>query len=53
MGMMRWLLLEMNSKNIGLCAVFIDTALILVPLGLAVDRLIWMAGYDVIDWIQS
>lgn len=51
--MMRWLLLEMNSKNIGLFAVFIYTLLVLVPLWLAVDRLIWIAGYDVIDWIQS
>ena len=51
--MMRWLLLEMNSKNIGLFAVFIYTVLVLAPLWLAVDRLIWIAGYDVIDWIQS
>ena len=50
---MRWLLLEMKSKNIGLFAFFIYTVLVLVPLWLAVDRLIWIAGYDVIDWIQS
>ena len=47
---MRWLLLEMKSKNIGLFAFFIYTVLVLVPLWLAVDRLIWIAGYDVIDW---
>ena len=51
--MMRWLLLEMNSKNIGLFAVFIYSVFVLAPLWLAVDRLIWIAGYDVIDWIQS
>ena len=50
---MRWLLLEMKSKNIGLFAFFIYTVLVLVPLWLAVDRLIWIAGYDVIDWVQS
>ena len=50
---MRWLLLEMKSNNIGLFAFFIYTVLVLVPLWLAVDRLIWIAGYDVIDWVQS
>ncbi len=51
--MMRWLLLDMNSKHLGILAVCAYTILVVVPLWLAIDRLIWVAGFDIINWIQS
>ena len=51
--MMRWLLLDMNSKRLGILAVCAYTILVVVPLWLAIDRLIWVAGFDIINWIQS
>ncbi len=50
---MRWLLLDMNSKHLGILAVCAYTILVVVPLWLAIDRLIWVAGFDIINWIQS
>ena len=51
--MMRWLLLDMNSKRLGILAVCAYTILVVVPLWLAIDRLIWVAGFDIINWVQS
>ncbi len=46
-------MLEMNNKYLNSLAVGLYTILILVPLWLAIDRLIWVAGYDVLGWFES
>ncbi len=51
--MPRWLLLDMNSRHLGIIAVCAYTILVIVPLWLAIDRLIWIAGFDIVNWIQS
>ncbi len=51
--MPRWLLLDMNSRHLGILAVCAYTILVIVPLWLAIDRLIWIAGFDIVNWIQS
>ena len=43
----------MENKYLNSLAVGLYTILILVPLWLAVDRLIWVAGYDVLGWFES
>ena len=43
----------MKTKPVAYLAVTIYTLLVVVPLWLAVDRLIWVAGFDVTDWISS
>ena len=48
-----WLLLEMKTKPVAFLAVGIYTLLIIIPLWLAIDRLVWVAGYDVSSWISS
>ena len=35
------------------CAVFAYTLLVVVPLWLAIDRVIWVAGFNPLDWINS
>lgn len=51
--MPRWLLLDMNSRHLGILSVCAYTILVIVPLWLAIDRLIWIAGFDIVNWIQS
>ena len=43
----------MINKYVARSSVIIYSLLIIVPLWLALDRLIWVAGYDVIGWIES
>tara|TARA_B100000614_G_scaffold261389_1_gene290836 strand:- start:1397 stop:3061 length:1665 start_codon:yes stop_codon:yes gene_type:complete len=43
----------MNSRHLGILAVCAYTILVIVPLWLAIDRLIWIAGFDIVNWIQS
>ena len=43
----------MKTKPVAYLAVTIYTLLVVVPLWLAVDRLIWVAGFDVPKWISS
>ena len=43
----------MKAKLVAYFAVAIYTLLIVIPLWLAVDRLIWVAGFDVSSWISS
>ena len=43
----------MKTKPVAYLAVTIYTLLVVVPLWLAVDRLIWVAGFDVTNWISS
>ena len=52
-GTKQWLLLDMKTKPVAYLAVTIYTLLVVVPLWLAVDRLIWVAGFDVTNWISS
>ena len=51
--MMQWLLLEMANKYLASIAVGLYSILIIVPLWLALDRLVWVAGYDVTEWLSS
>ncbi len=46
-------MLKMDNKYLNSLAVGLYTILILVPLWLAIDRLIWVAGYDVLGWFES
>ncbi|MGB1490687.1 MAG: ABC transporter permease, partial [Candidatus Poseidoniaceae archaeon] len=52
-GTKQWLLLEMNTRLVAYVAVATYTLLIVIPLWLAVDRLVWVAGFDVTGWISS
>ena len=52
-GTKQWLLLDRKTKPVAYLAVTIYTLLIVVPLWLAVDRLIWVAGFDLTNWISS
>ena len=51
--MPQWLMREMTNKIIAYTAVGVYTLLILIPIWLALDRLIWVAGFDVISWLSS
>ena len=51
--MQQWLMLEMNNKIVAYAAVGVYTLLIVIPIWLALDRLIWVAGFDVISWLSS
>ncbi len=51
--MQQWLMLEMNNKIVAYAAVVVYTLLIVIPIWLALDRLIWVAGFDVISWLSS
>ena len=44
---------EMNIKLSNSCAVFAYTLLVILPLWLALDRLIWVAGANPLDWYSS
>lgn len=44
---------EMNIKLSNSCAVFAYTLLVIIPLWLALDRLIWVAGANPLDWFSS
>ena len=46
-------MLEMKKNPLNYIAVSLYSILILVPLWLAIDRLIWVAGYDVLGWFES
>ena len=46
-------MLEMKRNLLNYIAVGLYSILILVPLWLAIDRLIWVAGYDVLGWFES
>ena len=46
-------MLEMKRNLLNSIAVGLYSILILVPLWLALDRLIWVAGYDVLGWFES
>ena len=46
-------MLEMNNKIIAYLAVTVYTLLIIIPIWLALDRLIWVAGFDVTTWLSS
>lgn len=46
-------MLEMKKNPLNYIAVGLYSILILVPLWLALDRLIWVAGYDVLGWFES
>ena len=46
-------MLEMKKNLLNYIAVSLYSILILVPLWLAIDRLIWVAGYDVLGWFES
>ena len=46
-------MLEMKRNLLNYIAVGLYSILILVPLWLALDRLIWVAGYDVLGWFES
>ena len=46
-------MLEMKRNLLNYIAVALYSILILVPLWLALDRLIWVAGYDVLGWFES
>ena len=46
-------MLEMKRNLLNYIAVGLYSILILVPLWLAIDRLIWVAGYDVLGWFAS
>ena len=46
-------MLEMKKNPLNYIAVGLYSILILVPLWLAIDRLIWVAGYDVLGWFES
>ena len=46
-------MLEMKKNPLNYIAVALYSILILVPLWLAIDRLIWVAGYDVLGWFES
>ena len=43
----------MRTKLVAYVAVVTYTLLIVIPLWLAVDRLVWVAGFDVTGWISS
>ncbi|MGB1827906.1 MAG: ABC transporter permease [Candidatus Poseidoniaceae archaeon] len=43
----------MNTRLVAYVAVATYTLLIVIPLWLAVDRLVWVAGFDVTGWISS
>jgi len=44
---------EMNVKLSNSCALFAYTLLVIIPLWLALDRLIWVAGANPLDWFSS
>lgn len=46
-------MLEMNLKLSHWFSIVAYMLLILVPLWLALDRLIWVAGYDIFSWVDS
>lgn len=46
-------MLEMNLKFPHWFSIVAYMLLILVPLWLALDRLIWVAGYDIFSWVDS
>ena len=43
----------MKTRLVAYFAVATYTLLIVIPLWLAVDRLVWVAGFDVIEWLSS
>ena len=43
----------MTNKYVAYTAVILYSLLIIVPLWLALDRLIWVAGFDILGWIAS
>ena len=51
--MKQWLMSEMNVKLSNSCALFAYTLLVIIPLWLALDRLIWVAGANPLDWFSS
>lgn len=46
-------MLEMNLKFPHWFSIVAYMLLILVPLWLALDRLVWVAGYDIFSWVDS
>ncbi|RJU84567.1 MAG: iron ABC transporter permease [Candidatus Poseidoniales archaeon] len=44
---------KMNIKFSNVCAFLAYTLLVILPLWLAVDRLVWVAGFDPSAWISS
>ena len=43
----------MKTKLVAYVAVTTYSLLIVIPLLLAIDRLVWVAGFDVTSWISS
>ena len=43
----------MTNKYVAYTAVILYSLLIIVPLFLALDRLIWVAGFDILGWLGS
>lgn len=43
----------MHNKYLGTASVCVFLTLILAPLWLAFDRLVWVAGFDIFSWINS
>ena len=43
----------MINKYVAYTAVILYSLLIIVPLFLALDRLIWVAGFDILGWLGS
>ena len=46
-------MLEMKHKLFDWFAIFVYFIVIFVPIILAIDRLIWVAGFDPIAWFSS
>ena len=44
---------KMRTKWIHNLTIFCYFSIILIPLWLAVDRLVWVAGYDVVGWFHA
>ena len=51
--MLQWLMHKMRTKWIHNLTIFCYFSIILIPLWLAVDRLVWVAGYDVVGWFHA
>ena len=44
---------KMRTKWLHNLTIFCYFSIILIPLWLAVDRLVWVAGYDVVGWFHA
>ena len=52
-GILLWLMLDMKPRILNSLAILTYFILIITPLLLAFDRLVWVAGFEPINWLNS